>query len=205
MVSKISSDMYPLSELRKEYTYRIRTTAFSKHPEIFVSFKLLSNLVPAFPEASELYAEVIEKALSGVTFQSSSGVHTLSQVEYMFVDDEGFNVAVLVDGCVTDILCPGDSSDPEHIQASCPLKFRVSTKQLKKYYVTHREKYPHLNYLTSILNSIGVGNYTSYSTINSLVSKLRSLNWVQHNIINCLRDLSNLLDNASFVLDSTKR
>lgn len=207
MTTKVSADMYPLNELRKEFASRIRTTAFVSQPEAFVSFKLFSLLTPmmADSDVSKLYVNIIEKALSNLSFYTNEGVHKLSSVQYMFTDDNKNIVAVMTNGTPLDVLYyPNSKNSHESIKAESPLECRVSVSQLKDYYLNHISDFPYLDKLTDLLNTLRLGEYSKYSQIRSLADKCSEDSWVNENIYECLEDLDHLLDHASFVLDYKK-
>lgn len=203
MTKKVSEDMYPLNELRKKFGHRIRTTAFSnKKDNILVSFKLFSNIVASL-KVSEDYAEVIEKALSNVAFYTEGGYHKLNEVDYMFIDDNNLNVAVLKNGKDYTLLCPPEKGETTPLKAKSPLFCRVSTLQLKEYYSKHISQFPYLNLMAKEIDKFNIHGSIS-SNIPHVAQRCLQNEWIRLNISECINELSKLLDNASFVLNSTK-
>lgn len=200
-MKKISSEMYPLNELRNKYSHRIRTTGFTKsRPSIVVSFKLFSNIVNSLENASEHYAEVVEKALSGLSFLTLDGMHRIEEVDYMFVDDEGQCVAVLSNG--DDLIVMNHSKNNVLIPfTGDPLDNAiVSTKELKEYFIEHREDFPYLNSLAEEIDSMKI-DHVSISNNTPFAARMCLQNeWIRRNIDYCINELDNLLDHASFVL-----
>lgn len=202
-MEKISADLYPLNELREKFSHRIRTTGFTKsRPSIVVSFKLFSNIVGAIGNASEHYADVIENALSGLSFLTQEGEHHLSEVDYMFVDDKNQCVAVLINGSALTLLknSKGDVMTPI---IGDPLEnLIVSTKELKEYFMEHREDFPYLNSMAEEIDSMRI-DHASITKETTLVARMCKENdWIRCNIDYCIDELNNLLGHASFILKS---
>lgn len=202
-MKKVSNEMYPLNELREEFAHRIRTTGFTKsRPNVLVSFKLFSNIVRSIGNASEHYAIVIEKALSGLSFLTQDGVHHLNEVNYMFIDDKKRCTAVLNDGTVLTLMMPGQGVILTPITGDPVDNLIVSTYKLKAFYLKHREDFPYLNSLAEEINSMGI-KHSMVSQNTSVVAQMCKNNeWIRCNIDYCIDELSNLLSQASFVLIS---
>lgn len=202
MTTKVSADMYPVNEIREEFTNRIRTTAFIKLPDVFVSFKFFGCLIPMIPDMAKAYnSKIIEKALSGISFFTVDGFHKLEEVDYMFTDADGLIVAVLDDGTPLNVKYPPESELSGNIKEESALECYLSTRYLKTYFIDHKDEFPYLYHLTALLNQFGIGNYTNYKTLRTLAAECSTNRWIISNIENCIVELSNLLDNASFIMD----
>lgn len=199
MISKISSDMYPVSELRKIFVHRIRTTGFfNTDPDIIVSFKLFTNIVAKLSsKASSQYGEIIETALSSISFNTIESLHRLSEVNYMFNDESNRCVVVLNNG--KDLLLLKNDRDARPIVKS-PKDFTISTILMKRYYLEHISDYWYLNKLTEIVDS-KIDKRSQLTNDMSRISNIISDNeWVKDNIMNCLEDLKKLVSNSAFVI-----
>lgn len=201
MISKVSADMYPANELRKEYMHRIRTTGFfNSDPPIIVSFKLLSNVVAYFDGASDIYSDIIENATNNLSYFTEAGWFTLQEVEYMFIDKDGFCVTVLKNGNDLIMRTPPKNNESFPIKIDSPLKLTVSTEALKKYYLSHFDEFRFLNRFTQELDN----NLESRSQITQKFKSVAELirneevffQW-QH----VMHDLKKLFQHANFELN----
>lgn len=146
MITKVSADMYPVQELRKAYMHRIRTTGFfNSDPAIIVSFKLLSNVVANFDGVSDMYSDIIETTTNNLSFFTDAGWFTLQEVEYMFIDKDGYCVAVLKNGNDLIMRTPPKDNESYPIKIDSPLNLTVSIEALKKYYLSHFNEFRFLN------------------------------------------------------------
>lgn len=197
MTGKVSSEMYPVSELRTIFGPRVRSTGFfGKSPNIIVSFKLFTNLVAKF-NVSSSYRDIIGKAIERISFNTVDGMHTLSEVNYIFADSRNRWVAVLKDGHDTFILYPKGNAV---IAKDSPKSFIVSTSEMKKYYWSHVSEYPYLNEFAEIIDSKIENRAMLTNDISQVVKRCESNEWVKVNILNCLKDLMRLVTNSYFII-----
>lgn len=201
MTSKVSSEMFPLSELRKMYVQRIRSTAFmDSDSNIIISFKLFSNIVPSFPAASELYGDIIEKALESLSFQTVDGMHQLHEVDYVFLDEKEHCVAVLKNGQDMFMLSPKSSDKPIILTVKSPEDLTVTTYFMKRYYQVHQSEFPYLNEFARIIDSKISRRDQLTKGIKDTAEFCISNKWMKDNILNCIYELHKLVENSSFVL-----
>ena len=201
MISKVSADMYPAKDLRNAYMHRIRTTAFfNTDPSIIVSFKLLSNVVAYFDGASDIYSDIIEMATNNLSFFTEAGWFTLQEVEYMFIDEEGYCVAVLNNGNDLIMRTPPKDNKSYPIRIDSPLKLKVSTGALKKYYLSHVNEFRFLNRFSLELDSHLESRSQFNKNFKSVAELIRNreifFQW-QH----VMHDLKKLFEKASFELN----
>lgn len=199
MISKVSSDMFPISELRKEFVARIRSTGFfNTNPNVIISFKLFSNIVPKLnKKVSLFYGEIIERALSSISFNTIDGTHRLSEVDYMFVDDYKRCVAVLNNG--KDLLLLTSDKDACPI-VKYPENFTISTTIMKRHYIENIQDFPYLCQMTKIIDSKVNKRAQLITNIPNISQILASDVWINNNIMNCLAELKNLVTKSSFVI-----
>ncbi len=205
MTRKVSADMYPLNELRKKFGARIRSTRFTKSvPRIEVNFKLLTNIVPGLPDNIRgIYSKIIDKAISNIRFFTPEGFHRLEEVDYMFQDENGNIVAVLTSGKDLRLLTPPENGASKGLIAKSPLECRVSTAHLKSYYLEHPDEFPFLDSMACILDDMEIDLNDLGRNLPESVERCLGSDWIQANISECIKELSDLLDKSSFVLKST--
>lgn len=196
MLSKVSSEMMPASELRSVFSQRIRTTGFQhSNPNAIVKFSLFSNIVAHFDCASEAYSEVIAKALDSVSFFTNEGLHRFYEVDYIFADEDDRCVAVLKDGRDFLIL---------HSASGKPLKglegLKVSTSMLKDYYLANQESFPYLNKMGDLLASMVENRSQLSNAMTKLANRCINNKWIEDNIFECIGELKALVTKSSFVL-----
>lgn len=205
MKSKVSADMYPVNELRKEYMHRIRTTGFfNTDPAIIVSFKLLSNVVANFDGASDMYSDIIETATNNLSFFTEVGWFTLQEVEYMFIDKDDYCVAVLKNGNDLMMRTPPKDNESYPFKIDSPLKLTVSNEALKKYYLSHFHDYRFLNRFSKELDSHLENRSQFTKNFKSIAELIRTgeifFPW-QH----VMHDLKKLFAKSSFELNVGRR
>ena len=201
MITKVSADMYPVQELRKAYMHRIRTTGFfNSDPAIIVSFKLLSNVVANFDGASDMYSDIIETTTNNLSFFTDAGWFTLQEVEYMFIDKDGYCVAVLKNGNDLIMRTPPKDNESYPIKIDSPLNLTVSTEALKKYYLSHFNEFRFLNRFTQELDNNLESRSQFIKKFKSIAELIRNgdvfFPW-QH----IMHDLKKLFEHASFELN----
>lgn len=205
MITKVSSEMYPVKELRKEYMHRIRTTGFfNTDPAIIVSFKLLSNVVANFDGASDMYSDIIETATNNLSFFTEAGWFTLQEVEYMFIDKDDYCVAVLKNGNDLMMRTPPKDNESYPIKIDSPLKLIVSTEALKNYYLSHFHDFRFLNRFSKELDSHLESRsqfIRNFKTISELIRNGDVFFQCQH----VMHDLKKLFEKASFELNVGRR
>lgn len=205
-MEKVHSEMVTLSELRKKFGQRIRTTAFmSSNPSFIVSFKVFSNIVAEFPVMSNLYSKIIEKAIDGIAFYTLEGWHRLSELDYMFYDEESKScVAVLQDGKDLCVCMPPEVGETSVID-SMPDKLIVSTSRLKRAFQASKNEFPFLLDLTRVIDSKVSSRADLTKNVPELANALRNDEWVNDNIAYCLGELDRLVDKSAFVLTVRRR
>lgn len=200
-MKKVASEMFTLSELKKEFGHRIRATAFmNSNPSFIVSFKIFSNIVAEFPVISDVYSTIIEKAINGITFYTLEGWHQLREVDYMFYDEESKTcVVVLRNGKDLCVCMPPEAGETSVID-TMPYKLIVSTKKLKRYYKENYNEFRYLSELTQVIDSKISSRNEVIKNVPALANILRNDEWVNNNITYCLGELNRILDESSFIL-----
>lgn len=200
-MDKIAADMYPLNELREEFSRRIRATGFTdSHPNIVVSFKLFSNIVPSIDNASQPFSEVIEKALSELSIYCTDGKHQLQEVDYMFFDDNGQCVIVLNNGNALTVLNADIPMEAESLD-----DIIVSTSALKDYYLNNQKDFPFLSAMASEIDNMGITHSEISQHTTTAAQKCITNDWIKDNIDHCIDELQQLLCHASFILKKRKQ
>ena len=207
MITKISTEMFPLSELREKYRSRIGTTAFfNRRPSPFVSFKIFTNLVPQMPKnISAEYYKVKEKALQRLSFYTTGGRYELKDVDYIFMDQENRLVVVFQSGEDYIMLnSPIEGAQTQILDIS-PLQLTVSTYEIKKYFTENIVKYPFLKEFANLCDTTIPKRTMLSKKTGEAVNYIAHLPWVVKNISSCIKELDDLLDNASFILCEEKK
>ena len=200
-MEKVHSEMFTLSELRKKFGQRIRTTAFmNSNPSFIVSFKVFSNIVAAFPVMSDVYSNIIEKAIDGIAFYTLEGWHRLNEVDYMFYDENSKScVAVLQNGKDLCVCMPSEARETSIID-TLPDKLIVSTTKLKGAYKKAYDEFRYLSELTRVIDSKISSRAELTKNVPGLANALRNDEWVKDNITYCLGELNRLVDESAFIL-----
>lgn len=204
MTTKISEDMYPLNELRKEYNKRVKSTGFfNTKPNVLVSLHIFSNII-ASTECSSRYGKIMEEALSNISFYTAAGYIKFNEVDYMFINVDQLCVAVLKDGRDFLVLEENDGCIFRPIEIDTPLNLIVSTKLLKGYYIEHSDDFQYLNTMANVIEKMGIKHSDVSKHIKNVSIKCRGNAWIMNNINHCLDDLDKLFRKSSFVLCKTK-
>lgn len=197
MMEKVSSDMYPVSELHSIFRRRVISTGFfNTSPNIIVSFKLFTNIVTTF-DVSTSYSEIIKKAIESISFNTVDGIHRLSEVDYMFVDNNNHCVAVLKDG--QDFLMLYPESNTVIVKGS-PRDFTLSTAQMKGYYWDHISAFPYLDKMAELIDSRIEKRAMLTNDVRKVAGYCISNPWIKNNILNCLNDLKHLVNNSYLLI-----
>lgn len=202
MTIKVSSEMFPLNQLRDEYRPRIGSTAFfNRKPFPFISFKLFTHLVPKLPQTiSTEYSKVKEKALQRLSFYTTGGRFMLRDIDYTFIDQENRLVAVLQSGEDYIMLTPPIDVTQTEILNISPLKLIVSTYEIKKYFNENIGKYPFLKEFANLCDKTIPKRAIFSKKTEEAVSYIVNLSWIRENIGSCIKELDDILNNASFIL-----
>lgn len=202
MITKISGELYPYSELKKTFLRRINTTAFMNQScnPYFVSFKLFSNIVGNHPIASAFFSTIRDKAVNGITFYTLAGRRKLVDVDYLFNDYQG--ISVMVDKAGKEFLLssvPNEKNVSNLLYGISPIEMELTTKNLKNYFENHFNEFPYLIHLSKIIDrEFSRECLTKHMVVVAKFCKNHE--WVNQNLIDLLKEVNKLLDNSYFQL-----
>lgn len=203
MTTKVSSEMFPLNELREKFRKKIRSTGFTSgtKPTTIVNFHLLNLLSNRLSDSlSKNFSKVVEKALQNLSFYTIRGRFTLNDVDYIFIDEENRLVVVLQSGEDYVMLTPPKGVIQTQIMDVSPLQLIVSTYALKEYFTENIDKYSSLKTFSNLCDK----NIPLRSMITSeprkSVDYMVNLPSITEIVDSCIKELDDLLDKASFIL-----
>lgn len=207
MTTKVSSEMFPLNELRRKYMNRVRSTSFTSDtkPSVIVNFHLFNLLIEKLSGTiSKEFLKVLEKALQNLSFYTTGGRFILKDVDYIFQDQENRLIVVLLSGEDFIMLTPPIDVIQTQILNVSPLSLIVSTYALKEYFTENIEKYPYLKNFSNLCDKILPQRSMITLKTSECVGYLINSPWVKENITSCIKELDDLFDKASFVLCKEK-